>query len=262
MRRASTLALLLTLALTSCDPPRNSNANRSGNSNGNSNSQVLVTPQPLVPPQPADPNFKSCNPYFPLVPGSKMKYVINYSSGLVGDAEVVVGSSEENGRTVFTETSQIVDRQKGLHIIQKSTRKYVCDGERVIILSDVTDSKIEDSRSIANQKYRENSVVMADTATLAIKNSTWSYSFTQTIEVPGSPPASLDDPVVISYTVLGEEEVQLPTGKFKALKLLRKVRENLIEEHYVAGLGLVKRKSNEGTNWELREYSGLRPTNQ
>jgi hypothetical protein len=49
-------------------------------------------------------------------------------------------------------------------------------------------------------------------------------------------------------------------GTFKAITVNRKVNENSLVDFYVAGLGLVKRQSKEGTSWELKEYSGLKAT--
>ncbi|HKP85973.1 MAG TPA: hypothetical protein VJZ26_07755, partial [Blastocatellia bacterium] len=78
---------------------------------------------------------------------------------------------------------------------------------------------------------------------------------------PGESPTAPDAPVIIVYTVKADEEVTLPTGKVKALKLERKVGDNLVEEYYTRGLGLVRRAF-QGNTWELREYSGMRPVEE
>jgi hypothetical protein len=53
--------------------------------------------------------------------------------------------------------------------------------------------------------------------------------------------------------------VKVPAGTFKAVKVLRKLRDVTVNEYYVAGLGLVKRVNKDSTSWELKEYSGLQP---
>lgn len=252
------IVLLTSLALSGCNG--NNNTNRNGNGNGNANAERsdFKTPTQIKPATAVDPNFKPCNPYFPLVPGSTAKYVIAYSSGLVADATVVVDSSEENGRKVFTERSQIIDRSGGLQIAQSTEKKYVCDGERVQLLSEKTDSDVAGQKSTSEFKYRDNSVAMVDPASLARKGTSWQYSFTKVFTRPGEAPAIVTDPTFVSFEAQGDEEVTIPTGKLKATKVLRKVGENQVSEYFVRGLGLVKRQAKEGTSWELKEFSGLK----
>jgi hypothetical protein len=251
------IILLAALGLSGCNA-NNGNGNANTNSNANLNRNGSVAPPAAIKPEKAaDPNFKSCNPYFPLVPGSTAKYVITYSSGLVADATLVVDSSEENGRKVFTERTQLVDRSGGLRINQSIVRKFVCDGERVQLISEKTDSDIEGQKSGSEFKYRENSVAMVDPASLERKGTTWTYAFSKIFTRPGDAPAVVDEPTFVKFEAQGEEEVTIPTGKFKAAKVIRKVNENVLNEYFVRGLGLVKRNGKEGTAWELREYSGL-----
>lgn len=255
------LVLLAGLALSGCNGSKNinSNGNANGNANGNGNTRSdFTTPKPIKPLTAVDPNFKSCNLYLPLLPGSTAKYVIVYSSGLIADATIVVDSSEENGRNLFTETTQVVDRSGGLEISQSIVRKYACDGERVLLISEKTESDIAGQKSTSEFKYRDNSVAIVDPASLARKGTSWQYSFTKVFTRPGDPPAVVDEPTFVSFEVQGEEEVTIPTGKFKATKLLRKVGENQVTEYLVRGLGIVKRQAKEGTNWELKEFSGLK----
>ena len=259
IRSSLGIIVLAALTLSGCNGNKNSKVNDNSNGNLNSNRSDFKPPTALKPAGAVDPNFKSCNPYLPLVPGSTAKYVLVYSSGLVADATVVIDSSEENGRKVFTETTQIVDRSGGLQISQTSVKKYVCDGERVQLISEKTESDIAGQKSTSEFKYRDNSVAMVDPASLARKGTTWQYSFTKIFNRPGDPPAVVNEPTFVTFEVQGEEEVAIPTGKLKAVKLLRKVNENRVSEYFVRGLGLVKREFiNEGTSWELKEFSGLK----
>lgn len=253
------LVLLTGLALSGCNDNKNTNRNGNANANGNGNSRAGFTPPtPIKPASAVDPTFKSCNANYPLLPGSTARYVIAYSSGLIADATVVVDSSEENGRKVFTETTQIVDRSGGLQITQTTVRKFICDGERVQLIAENTDSDVDGQKSTSVFKYRDNSVAMVDPASLARKGTTWQYSFTKVYTRPGDPPAVVDEPTFVSFESQGSEEVTIPTGKLKATKVLRKVGENQVIEYFVRGLGLVKRQAHEGTSWELREFSGLK----
>src|SRR6266850_6669323 len=123
MRISSVIILLSAIALSGCDGSNN-NVNSNANSNANANRVLdFKPPQPIKPLEAADPNFKPCNPYFPLVPGSIAKYMINYSSGITGDLTVIVDASDEGGRKVFTQRSQLIDRSGGMQISQSVIRK-------------------------------------------------------------------------------------------------------------------------------------------
>jgi hypothetical protein len=256
MRIILIVTLLAALALGGCDPNTNGNANKNGNAN---NTSTFKPPPPLSPKVAVDPNFTSCNPYFPLVPGSVAKYVVNHSSGLVGDATVVVDSEQQNGRTVFVERTQMIDRSGGLQHLQSTVRQYVCDGERVLIISEKNETRVEERTTINENMYRENTVAMVDPAALAQNGTTWSVVFNQTFQSPGEPLATLPDPTIVNFTVTGPQEVTIPTGKVKTVSVQRKVKENIGTDYYARGLGLVKRETREGMRWELREYSGLKP---
>ncbi len=265
MRITLTVLLLATIILSGCDG-NNSNSNATGNSNttagSNSNGSVPAVLEPVEPIKPTstlDPNFKSCNPYYPLVPGSQMKYTLNYSSGMVADGTVVVDAAEEDGRKVFIETLQIVDRSGGAQLVNKSVSKFICDNGRVQVIAQKSDTRLIGDSSSADYKYTDPAVFMNDPSALLHTGATWSFSFNQVITKPGSAPRDSKNPKTISYTVQGEEEVTVPAGKFKALKLLRKAGGNEITEYYVRGLGMVERRSGEGTVWSLSEYSGLTP---
>ncbi len=261
MRTGFLIILLTAIALSGCTPGNtNGNSNANGNANGNANRTVFTPPTPLKPTSTFDPNSKPCNEYYPLVPGSVAKYVLNYSSGLVADVTVVVDSSDENGRKGFVERSRIIDRSGGLQIVQDTEKHFVCDGDKVIILLEKTESRLADQpKSTSQFDYRENSYVMIEPSSLVKPDFTWSYGFKRTSQRGDEPPAKEDAPIVLSFTVKGEQEITLPTGKVKALKVERKGGTSVVTDYYVRGLGLVKRESAEGTGWELKEYSGLKP---
>ena len=260
MRLISVVVVLATLALSGCkDPDTNVNSNGNGNAN---RPQSFKPPQPIKPTQPVDANFKPCNPYFPLVPGSIAKYVLNYSSGLVADMTVIVDAADEDGRKVFIQRSQLVDRSGGLQIAQTITRRFVCDGEKVQILSEKTESNLAGQQSSSvDFDYRENSLMMPEPAMLSRKGSTWSHSFRAIVHKPGEPPSRDDVPTAIKFEVAGPEDVTTAAGNFKAIKVLRTVLTNGTTDYYVAGIGLVRRFAKEGTSTDLKEYSGLAAQN-
>jgi hypothetical protein len=256
MRIILSVTLLAALALSGCDPNTNGNTNQNVNANRVS---TFKPPAPLSPKEAVDPNFTPCNAYFPLVPGSVAKYVVTHSSGLVGDATMVVDAEQQNGRTVFVERTQIVDRSGGLQHLQNTVRQYVCDGERVLLISEKNETRVEDRLTTNENQYRENAVAMVDAGALAQKGTTWSVTFTQTFQSPGEPLATLPDPTTVSFTVNGPQEVTIPTGTLKSMAVQRKVKDNIGTDFYVRGLGLVMRVTKEGMKWELKEYSGLKP---
>jgi hypothetical protein len=255
--RFSVVPILISVITISGCNGGGSNVN-SNKSTANTNTADFKPPGPISPNEAPDPKFKSCNPYFPLVPGSIAKYVINYSSGLVADITVVVDAADEGGRKVFTERSQLVDRSGGMHIVQSVTRKYVCDGDRVLIVSEATDSNIEGGKSSSEFQYRENSVAMADPQTLARKGSTWTIGFRTIVRSPGQPEQRSDVPTIVAFEVGGPQQVQTSVGTFNTTNIIRKVGENVVYDFYAPGIGLVRRQAKEGTSWELREYSGLK----
>jgi len=257
MRLTSTILLLFATALSGCN---GGTTNVNSNSNSNTNAPLTFKPpQAIKPAEAADPNFKPCNPYFPLVPGSIAKYVITFSSGLIGDMTVVVDAADENGRKVFIQRSQLVDRSGGLKQNQTIVRRFVCDGDRVQILSEKTETNAEGQVSSSEFEFRENSLVMTDPRSVLIKGSKWTHVFRTVFHSPGQPPARSDQPTAIAFETGSPETVTTAIGTFKGVPISRKIGDNLTVDHYVAGLGLVKRVSKEGTSWELKEYSGLKP---
>ena len=261
MRLILVIILLAAVTLSGCNgTPTNINSNAKSNANGNSNTaQNFKPPEPIKPVDAADPHFKPCNPYFPLVPGSVAKYVINYSSGIVADLTVVVDAADEDGRMVFTQRSQLVDRSGGMQITQSTVRRFVCVGDRVQILSEKTDSNVAGQVSSSDFQYRENSLMMTDPKSMSTKGSTWTHAFRIVFHNPGQPPSPSEQPTIIAFEVMGPQDVTTAVGTFKTVTVLRKVGESSLMDYYAPGLGLVKRQSKEGTSWEIKEYSGLKP---
>jgi hypothetical protein len=259
MRTPLVFVLLMAVALsacTACDPGPTANKN---NSNGNSNVRSGEAPvlQPMPTPPPVDTSFKACNPYFPLVPGSRRKYTVSYSSGISADATAVVYPWEENGQKGFKEIIQIRDTSGGYQISQQIERHYVCDGDKVKILYEKTDSDVDNNKTVTEFFYRDPSYAMIEPASLKM-NATWTQSLKMKLQAPGQPAAEPDAPTFINFTVLKEEELPLPIGKVKALLIYRKVGEAEINDYFVPGLGFVFRNAKEGNKWILKEYSGLK----
>lgn len=257
MHRRFAVILAAALLMSGCENGPTVTRNGNGNGNGNSNVSVFQMPELPRPNTPPDPNFKPCNAYFPLVPGATARYVINYATGLVAD--MTVAQNKTDDPNVVIEKITILDRQGGLQIAQEIERRYRCDGESVQIITEETKSKIETNISTTMFKYRENSVVMKPPAEISNPGATWTYGFYRTTEIPGVTVEKPDTPVIITLTVGGEEELKTDLGTFRALKIVRKVNQNTVNDFYVRGLGLVKRVSGEGAITELKEYSGLRP---
>jgi hypothetical protein len=258
MRMILVIVALATIGLNGCNPD---NTNSNGNANGNANRSDFKPPAPIKPSESVDPNFKPCNPYFPLVPGSIVKFVINYSSGITGDLTIVVDTADEDGKKIFVQRSQLIDRSGGMQIIQSIVRKFECDGSVVRILSEKTESNVAGQQSSSDFNYREGSVMMSDPDSLARKGTTWVHTFRTITHSPGQPAAVGDVPTAVSFFVDQPEEVTTGAGTFKAIKILRKIGENGTIDYYVAGLGLVKRMATEGTRWDLKEFSGLKVAN-
>jgi hypothetical protein len=262
MRSVLKIIILAAISLSGCNGTnQNQNVNsNSNNANGNANKFTAYDPPKAIKPESmVDPNFKPCNPYFPLLPGSLTRYTVTYATGLIADATVVVDSVEENGRKIFRETTQIVDRTGGSQKAETTVRKYVCEGERIQIVSESTDNKIEDKRFKTEFKFRDPAIAFENLQSLNRVGSTWTYSLRYTIETADAAPVSPDEPVIVTFKAMGPEMLTTKIGKFNTMKVERAVKDNKITDYFVRGLGLVKRQSAEGTAWELREYSGLTP---
>jgi len=257
------IGLTLLGSCSSCGPSGNgnnsANTNRSANANDNSAPGSIATPPPEpVPSSTVDPNFKACNPYYPLIPGSTARYSLSFSTGLQANPFIGVDQTKEGGATVFVQTTQIVDKSGGVNKNEMMVQKYVCDNGKIKIVAEQTDNNVEGHKTIAEMHYSDPAYIMLDPAALT-PGVTWSYSLTQTFRTPDAPPTNSDRSIAVSCTAQGEEEVTVPAGRFKALKVLKKVDKTEITEYYARGIGLVKRTRGDGTTWELTSYSGLRP---
>ncbi|HKV39436.1 MAG TPA: hypothetical protein VJX67_09500 [Blastocatellia bacterium] len=227
-------------------------------SKSNPNPTPRFSPPPeLKPSIAADPSFKSCNPYYPLVPGSQAKYAVkNISGDFVNEVTVIVDAiSGGKGKPVFTETAQRVDPRKAE--VETTTRKYMCQGERIEVISGVIDAKVGRTTARLESKFSPAATVMLDAASLT-PGAEWSYSMAAEITTPGKPPVSRQA-IWLNFEVKGSEDVTVPAGTFKTLHIAGKVKGRQIDEYYARGVGMVKRTSEDGSSWELTHYSGLTP---
>ena len=257
MRLVFIMTLLATALLSRCN---STNTNENNNTTKNSNVALAVPKvEPLKPVSAVDTGFKSCNPYYPLLPGSQVRYTLKFSSGLIADVNVVVDSTEEGGRKTFVETTQIVDAGGGLEKLEKTVRKYVCDGERVQIIYEKGNNRAGELANDFESKFRNVPIVIVEPSGLKRAGTTWSNSFHQVFQVAGQPPIEPEEPVTVNFEVFGEEEVTTPAGKFRAVKIGRRVVDKTGFDYFAKGLGLVKRVAADGTSWELKEYSGVKP---
>ena len=256
--------LLLATVINACDSnSRNSNSNSSNpNSNANSNTAPAPTfapPEPIRPTSAADPNFKAANAYFPLAPGSTLKYTIHYASPIIANVIVVVDAGQEDGKKVFTQTWQIVDTGGGDEKNETTIRKYVMEGDNVRQVYEKTENIFRGQKSSSELKFKDGTIMPGLSSIRP--GASWAQTFSQVFQLPNQPPASDDKTITVSMKVSGRESVTVPAGKFTGLKVIRSVSGNKLEisEYYVPGLGLVKREGGDGTRMELTEFSGLKP---
>ena len=260
MRLLTVLVVVGVLALSACDqacsPPQSNNSNNRGNANSTpvAEASLLPDPKPLAPP---DPNFKACNQYFPLVPGSTKKYALNYASSLKAEVKQIVDKTVQNGKPAFLETTRIEDTQGGMHKQEIKKTVYTCDGGKVGILSSSENNKTEADSTYVEIKYSDPADVMLEES--AIKpGASWSYKLTESFQLPGGPLTPTNQSIEVDRSVSGTEDVTVPAGTFKAIKIQNTINKNLITEYYSLGIGLIKRVGSDGTTWELTEFSGLR----
>lgn len=249
------LAAVVWSGCNSGNPAPNANSGAAGNSN----TSVFVTPPPpLKPSVQIDPSFKPCNPFYPLVPGSLTKHTIFYSSGLVADVTTVVEPGENAGEGEIVQREQILDTSGGLNKLSTNTRTYVCDGERVRILSEKGHDKVEENENLAESKFHDPAIVMVAPTDFR-PGATWSYVIVRTLQQPGKAPITLE-PITRRLEYRTNEEVTVLAGKYTAARVDWRLKEKTGTDYYVRGLGLVKRVADDGTRWELKEYSGLQPS--
>src|SRR5262249_24689637 len=137
---------------------------------------------------------------------------------------------------------------------------FACDGDRVQVLTERVKTLVTNSESTTEMKYRDNSTFFPETSSLSKKGFTWSYAFRPTYTYQGQATSSAE-PIIVQFEVQGETDVTVPAGTFKAIKIQRKLNQNLSWDYMVKGIGLIKREAQEGTRWELREYSGVSQMN-
>ncbi|HEY6333743.1 MAG TPA: hypothetical protein VI756_30785 [Blastocatellia bacterium] len=261
------------------------NENESAGSVAASNSNRVVqaadVPKPAptanLPPASVDPAFKACNPYYPLVPGSHLLYTIKRSGGPVG--EVVVTISGEKGKKEITEVSKRLSVRGLGSGLETTTRKYVCDGEKVEVVSDQIEATNPQGTSGQFQgKFPPSSLVMMAPAALT-PGATWSYTMQANMKVPQKPDpkdpkaakatstqnkneikyVSKQDTIPLSFEVKGNEDITVPAGTFHTIRVGVKVKDKTSDEYYAPGIGMVRRSLSDGTVWELSEYNGLTP---
>ena len=260
MRTITILMLLLATALAGCDHKGGDNPNRNRKS-GNANVIPVVSvtpPPPLKPAQAVDPSFKSCNSYFPLAPGSLAKYTLSYSSGIKANVEVIIARQpDQDGKPVFLETTQIVDSTGGLHKKSLDQKQYICDDGKIQFLSRSEDNEVDGSKNHIDIRYSKPAVLVVEPSAMK-PGTSWSYDFFEKFQVPGQAPVDTNKRYTVSSSVVGPQDVTVPAGTFKTLKVLRRSDTSTVYEYYARGLGLVKRETADGTSWELREFSGIR----
>ena len=258
MRSALGLLIVAAVALSGCD----STTTRNGNATPTPTPTpeiIVKTPDPIKPEGPVDPNFKACNPYFPLIPGAQYRYSLVYSSGLVADLRVVHSAKDENGQQVFTEKTQIVDTGGGQNKLEDTIKTFSCDGDRVRLLSWMTDTTIDGQRTQSRNEVRRESYAMIEPAALTRTGSQWSFVLYPFFKPGGSPNEIAGEPFPVTYEVKGIEDITVPAGKFKAVKVVQRVNKGETTLFFVKGLGLVSRITGEGSRLELKEYGGVTP---
>lgn len=257
MRTVFVMLMLALVAASGCKKTPN------GNSNSENNNTKAAIPVPIEAPKPGnlpDASFASCNSYYPLKPGSTVKYTLFYPTGLTGDVTVTIDQVDDNGQKVFVEKTHIIDKQtRGLEILQLTEKRFVCDGERLQIISEKTESQIKDDGSRVVFNYRDN-LYLPTASDLTRKGFTWRQVFTQSFTRGNEMPASPPDAIVVNCEVMGEEELTLPVGRFKAVKVRKVINKGEVTEYYIKGLGLARRDASTGGRMELESFAHLTPT--
>jgi hypothetical protein len=250
------------------------------NSNSNHVAQPADTakalPTPHLPPASVDPSFKACNPYYPLVPGSHLLYTIKRPSGPVG--QVIVTITGENGKKELTEESKRLSVRGVGSGLEVTTRKYICDGEKVEVVSDqIEATNPQGTSGQFHGKFPATSLIMMAPDALT-PGATWSYTMEANMRVPENPNSNTKAPkppstqnknetkyvtktdtIPLSFEVKGKEDVTVPAGAFHTVRIAVKVKDKTSDEYYAPGIGLVRRSLSDGTVWELSEYNGLTP---
>jgi hypothetical protein len=143
-------------------------------------------------------------------------------------------------------------------MLQLTEKRFVCDGERLQIVGEKTESHIKDDASRVVFNYRDN-LFMPTTSDLGRKGFTWRQVFTQSFVRGNELPANPTDATVVNYEVMGEEELTLPVGKFKSIKIKKTISTGEVTDYYVKGLGLARRDASTGGRMELESFAHLTP---
>jgi hypothetical protein len=186
-----------------------------------------------------------------------MRYSIQFSSGMQAKAVVAVDQTNEGGVPVFVERVQVVDNNGGIHKNELMVRKYVCDNGRIRIIAEDRDNTIEGSKNTAQMHYVDPAYVMLESGGLK-QGATWSYSWKTTLQSANEAPTTSDRTTIANCTMVGQEDLTVPAGKYKVIKVNKKIGKADVTEYYAAGIGLVKRLNGDGTTWDLLSYSGLK----
>ncbi|MBO0724473.1 MAG: hypothetical protein J2P52_02645 [Blastocatellia bacterium] len=270
MRRCITFLVLIVWIVfqLGCNAPRSAaNHNQSNGGSGAANAQAnknptpahAVTPPDLRPSGPPDTSFKSCNPYYPLVPGSQAKYTVKKPTGPPASVSLIVDSAVENGKKVFKEVTQKVEGEASMAKVETTTRKYICNADRIELLSSIIDNKIGlTATGRMESTFPSTATIMIAPSSLK-PGASWSYLMRVNITMSGKPEVTRQT-VFLNFKVEESENITVPAGTFKALRVAAKVNGKQVDEYYAPGIGLVKRIVPGGGAWELTQYTGLTPS--
>ena len=240
------------------------NKSRSGGTDPGSavNSSAAPKPEPSVAAasHPTAPysSFKGCNLYYPLAPGSKASYSIAKPSGPVDAVTVEVTESNEKGKKVFVEIAKEIVARSTTPGTQTTTRKYVCDGDKIDVVSSTIESKNPKGETgTLEGQFRSTAVVMIAPSSLK-PGASWSYIMEAVMKLHERPERK-QDTFASAFEVKGPEDVTVTAGTFHAIRIAVKINGHEADDYYAPGVGLVRRRLSDGTTWELKEYSGLTP---
>jgi hypothetical protein len=239
--------------------PVAADSNHPSDGNVSSNADPSPSATPSTEPRPStvlNPSFKPCNEYYPLVPGSQAKYRVRKSTGATSNVSVTVDVTDHNGTTIFKEVTRKVEGEKEKEKVETTTRRFVCSGGKIALISSAIDNRVGlIAAAHLESSFPSTAIVMPASSSLK-PGVSWSYSMAVKVTMAGQSEVSRQA-VQMSFETQGVEEVSVPAGTFKALRISAKVNGHPVDEYYARGIGLIKRSLGEGTSWELNEYSGF-----
>ncbi|HEY6333968.1 MAG TPA: hypothetical protein VI756_31920, partial [Blastocatellia bacterium] len=199
-----------------------------------------------------------CNTYYPLIPGSEMKYSLLYASGLKADAVVVVERlPDQNGNPVFSERTQIIDSTGGLHKNSLDVKQYTCDAGKLQYLSRAEDNEVDGNKTRLDLTFSIPAVAFVEPKAVN-QGTSWTYSYSEKFQIPGQGQIDPKKKYNVQMSIMDTQDLTVPAGTFKTVKVEKRVDTTMIYEYYARGVGLVKRVLGDGTTWELREFSGVK----